>query len=102
MPSNLHQFLKLCLEMNTIEELEQLFELFLTLEEKDDLAKRLLIVQALLEKEQSQRDIAKSLQVSIAKITRGSNQLKVMSDHFKKLILQNMNQQKVVANDDHD
>lgn len=53
-----------------------LLEVFLTPEEKDDLATRYLIVRELLQSKKTQRQIAKDLNVSIAKITRGSNELK--------------------------
>jgi TrpR family trp operon transcriptional repressor len=53
-----------------------LFDLFLTPEEILDLEKRFLIIKELLSNKKTQRQIAKSLNVSIAKITRGSNELK--------------------------
>lgn len=71
------QLIKLCLEENSQLSLE-LFDLFLTPEEKEALSTRYLIIQALLQQKKSQREIAKELQVSIAKITRGSNELKRM------------------------
>lgn len=65
-----------------------LFNLFLTEEEKKDLAARYFIIQALVKKTKPQREIAKDLQVSIAKITRGSNELKrihpVLLDYLEK------------------
>lgn len=53
-----------------------LYNFFLTAEEISDLSRRVLIIKALLAGKKSQRDIAKELNVSIAKITRGSNELK--------------------------
>jgi len=53
-----------------------LYDFFLTAEEISDLSRRLLIIKALLAGKKSQREIAKELNVSIAKITRGSNELK--------------------------
>lgn len=53
-----------------------LFDLFLTSDEKSDLGMRFLIVKELLNEEKTQRQLAKELNVSIAKITRGSNELK--------------------------
>jgi TrpR family trp operon transcriptional repressor len=76
-------FLALCLKQQDEKALEQLFDLFLTPEEKENLATRYSIVQALLKHELPQREIAKQLNVSIAKITRGSNELKRMD---KKLL----------------
>jgi len=69
-------FLKLCLTAKNDKQLSSLFELFLTHEERDSLATRCLIIQGLLKQDKSQRDLAEALQVSIAKITRGSNELK--------------------------
>jgi TrpR family trp operon transcriptional repressor len=55
---------------------QQYLELFLTAEERDDLATRFLITKELLLQRKTQREMAKDLKVSIAKITRGSNALK--------------------------
>jgi TrpR family trp operon transcriptional repressor len=56
--------------------LSELFELFLTPEEKASIETRCLIVKALIEQKSTQREMSKDLEVSIAKITRGSNELK--------------------------
>jgi TrpR family trp operon transcriptional repressor len=69
-------FLKLCRQADSIEGLNCLFDLFLTIEEKNLLASRALIVKELLEGALPQREIAKKHHVSIAQITRGSNALK--------------------------
>jgi len=53
-----------------------LFELLLTAEERADLAMRFSIIKELLAENKTQRQVAKELNVSIAKITRGSNELK--------------------------
>jgi TrpR family trp operon transcriptional repressor len=79
--SDIHQkawndFLELCLEAKDKKTIAMLFDLFLTPEEKVDLASRYQIVKALLQKEKTQREIAEEYHVSIAKITRGSNELK--------------------------
>lgn len=76
------RFLTQCLAMKTEQELTQFFELFLTEEEKEALATRALIIDALREAKHTQREIAKTLQVSISKITRGSNMLKRISPSF--------------------
>jgi TrpR family transcriptional regulator, trp operon repressor len=70
------QFLYWCERSNDDKQLDSLFDLVLTPEEKNDIATRCLIIQELLAESASQRDIAKNLNVSIAKITRGSNELK--------------------------
>jgi len=69
-------FINLCQSSKDAAALEQLFDLFLTPEEKENLNTRYLIVKELLQDDRTQREIAKALNVSIAKITRGSNELK--------------------------
>jgi len=75
-------FIDLCLHTKDAETLDAMFTLFLTPEEKVDIARRFLIVKELIHAEKTQRDIAKSLDVSIAKITRGSNEIKRLSDKW--------------------
>lgn len=72
------QFIHWCQQAEDEKQLDALFELVLTPEEKNDIATRCLIIKELVKQEDSQRDIAKKLNVSIAKITRGSNELKRM------------------------
>lgn len=74
-----HYFLELCMSTNSEEMLSDIFDLFLTPEEKSSMVTRCLIVKALLEKKKTQRSMAEDLKVSIAKITRGSNELKRIS-----------------------
>lgn len=83
-------FLKQCVKMKSEKELDELFELFLTPTERQEIAARYLIVKALLKGDKPQRDIAEDLGVSIANISRGSNMLKITKSHLKKL-LQNSN-----------
>lgn len=71
-------FIQLCLVAKKTEALSALFDVFLTMEEKSDIAMRCLIVKDLLENKKTQRQMAKELKVSIAKITRGSNALKIL------------------------
>lgn len=77
------QFLKLCTHIKTEKELDDLFFLLLTSEEREDIARRHLIIRELLKGEKNQREMAEELNVSIAKITRGSNSLKLMDDKFR-------------------
>lgn len=72
-------FIKLCLATKNEKTLSSLFDLLLTPEEKESLALRCLIIAGLLKQNKTQRDMAQDLQVSIAKITRGSNELKRMT-----------------------
>jgi TrpR family trp operon transcriptional repressor len=69
-------FINLLLETKNKKTLASVLDLFLTHEEKCDLAMRFLIVAELLSEEKTQRQIAEDLKVSVAKITRGSNELK--------------------------
>lgn len=79
-------FLTLCLNAKDEKTLLELFDLFLTPEEKESLETRFLIVKALLEEKKVQRDISEELNVSIAKITRGSNELKRISEHLREYL----------------
>lgn len=72
-------FVKLYLSTKNPKEFDQLCHLFLTAEEKEDLAMRYLIIEELIKGKKTQRQIAHDLDVSIAKITRGSNELKRMN-----------------------
>lgn len=75
-------FLELCVAIGDPEKLSTLFDLMLTPEEKENVAMRYLIIRDLLAQEKTQRDIAADLHVSIAKITRGSNEIKRMDAEF--------------------
>lgn len=79
-------FIELCLETNDEKGLTNLFELLLTPEEKESIAMRYLIIRELLQQKRTQREIAKYLNVSIAKITRGSNELKRMKEIFIQML----------------
>lgn len=83
-------FIELCGKFSTPKELKELFDLFLTLEEKDTLSKRYTLVKALLEGELTQREIAEQMDVSIAKITRGSNALKLISKRLREALHREM------------
>lgn len=73
-----HVFTQWCLASKNEKMLSSLLELLLTQEEKESIASRCLIVTELLKHKKPQREIAANLNVSIAKITRGSNELKRM------------------------
>jgi TrpR family trp operon transcriptional repressor len=80
----------LLLSCKTQEDLNRFFDFILTHDERDMISKRLALTQALLLKEKSQRQIAEDLSLSIALITRGSNELKRTSSEniswIKKLL----------------
>lgn len=81
------EFLQLCHQSKSVKELDEILSFFLTLDEKENIIDRYLITEALLKNELPQRQMAQVLNVSIAKITRGSNALKMMPGHLKKLLL---------------
>jgi TrpR family trp operon transcriptional repressor len=85
-----HDFLSLCLAAKDEKSLSELLDFILTPEERESISTRCLIVKALLAKQLTQRDIAKSLQVSIAKITRGSNELKRISRKLERFLQQQL------------
>lgn len=62
---------------------EELSHLLFTIDERESIAKRIRIIQELLKEEKTQREIAEEGNVSIAKITRGSNALKETSPELK-------------------
>ena len=86
----LKQFMRLCHECKDNNMLSEIFDLFFTHEERDNLALRYLIIRALIKQEKSQRDMAEHLNVSIAKITRGSNELKRMSKKLLQFLKENI------------
>lgn len=82
------QFLELLISLNSKKELFQLLELFLSPDEREDIAARYVIIKELLKTNKTQRQISKDLNVSIAKITRGSNELKKIDPTFLKKLKQ--------------
>ena len=83
-------FLTLCSNMPDEKNFSTLLDLLLTPDEKNAISMRCLIVRDLLLNEQTQREIAKNLNVSIAKITRGSNELKRIKPSFLSFIKEKM------------
>ncbi len=79
-------FLDLCLKAKSQKELGDLLDFFLTPTERSEVSTRCLIVRELLLGKKTQREMAKDLKVSIAKITRGSNILKTISADLRKLL----------------
>lgn len=84
------KFVKITASQNT-EDLKLWLDVILTQAEKSDIADRIQILEGLLKDRLSQRDLAAQLEVSISKITRGSNALRSMSQkelkHLKDLLL---------------
>lgn len=88
-PNGWRPFMKLILNLNSTKELDQLFDLFLTIEEKHLIASRYVIIKALLEGKLPQREIAVTYGVSIAQINRGSNALKRIDAETKQFLISN-------------
>jgi TrpR family trp operon transcriptional repressor len=83
-------FLNCCDQQKTIDELQALFDFFLTPEEKNAIALRATLTKALLQGKLTQREIAARFKISIAKITRGSNMLKLMSNKTKSILIKSL------------
>ncbi len=81
-------FLNALQSIKTPHALNECLTFFLTHEEKATLTTRYLLTQELLKGELTQREIAKKFGVSIAKITRGSNSLKLLSPALKQELTQ--------------
>jgi TrpR family trp operon transcriptional repressor len=82
----IEQFFHLCQEAESIGKVSELFRLFFTKEEIAMLESRCKCVQSLLQTDMTQREIAKKHHISIAQITRGSNELKSISSPLRKLL----------------
>ena len=80
------RFIDRLLQLKDKEEVNDYLELFLTHEERQDLGSRFLIIHELLKGEKPQREISRTLQVSIAKITRGSNALKTIKSKLRRFL----------------
>jgi TrpR family transcriptional regulator, trp operon repressor len=81
-----HDFLKLCRAAKTTKQLDELFDCLMTFEERHALGLRVALIQELLSGQKTQREIAADLDISIAKITRGSNALKIITDRLKNFL----------------
>jgi len=84
------KFLTLCYAEKSRAGLKELLDFFLTIEERNVIATRVLLVRELLKDEKTQRQIAKELGISIAKITRGSNMLKALDEAVQQKLLQKL------------
>ncbi len=84
------RFIGLCYETQSSKELDALFQFFLTSEERNAISTRVELISALLEGKQTQRNIAAKLEISIAKITRGSNALKIIPTSLRRFLLKHL------------
>lgn len=72
---------------NSAEQLRELLNFLFTHEEKEHVVTRINLIRELLMGKRTQREIAKALNVSIAKITRGSNNLKTVSADLRRFLV---------------
>ena len=70
------QLLDLITACDSPKQLNDLFEMLFTIEEREQLADRIIIMRELMRGKLTQRELSKQFDISIAKITRGSNCLK--------------------------
>jgi TrpR family trp operon transcriptional repressor len=83
-------FLSLCKKRKNSKELENFLKFILTPDEKAQITTRISLIKDLLHHKKSQRAIAKDLNISIYKITRGSNALKEITPELKKFLQDNL------------
>ncbi len=74
------RFLELCRQVQGEDELNHLFQALLTGEERTAIGHRIEILSSLMAGEESQRELAARLGISIATVTRGSNNIKRLSE----------------------
>ncbi|NGX47761.1 MAG: Trp operon repressor [Chlamydiae bacterium] len=79
-------FIERLAHLKKSDEVNDYLDLFLTHSERRYLGLRFLIIQELVNGEKTQREMAESLGVSIAKITRGSNALKDISSKLRRFL----------------
>ena len=84
------QFLQLCKKLQSSQQFDEFFDLFLTIEERRAIGDRCAIVKELLRGEKTQREMAADLSTSIAKITRGSNYLKTIGKKQRNFLQENL------------
>jgi TrpR family trp operon transcriptional repressor len=86
------RLLELMIKCDTKAKMDDFLHLFLTMNEREYLVDRYRIVEALLTTDQTQREIAKNLNVSITKITDGSKAVHVISEKFRAFLVKEMSQ----------
>lgn len=84
------EVLQLLQQQQSLPELDEMLSLLLSLDERHSIGGRLAVIRELLKGELSQRQISAQLGVSIATITRASNNLKLMSEAERERIKQQL------------
>lgn len=80
-----HDFVEKCSKFSSVDELNKFFEIFLTISEREEFAKRYSIIVELLNNNKTQRELARDLKVSIANVSRGANVIKVYNQDLEKI-----------------
>jgi TrpR family trp operon transcriptional repressor len=83
-------FACLCTGAEKVGLLEEWLAFLFTPAERDAVLARLTLIDALLDPQLTQREMSKTLGISIAKITRGSNALKQISPQLKAFLIQSL------------
>ena len=90
-PAEWQQFIDLLKQAVAENRAEELLAMLLTADERSSLGLRVQIVNALLNSEQSQREIQQQLNTSAATITRGSNMLKTVDPAIRDWVSEKLN-----------
>lgn len=84
------QLVQLFSKVKDPEIMNQMFYLFFTMGEREDLLGRYQIIRTMLMTDLTQREISEKLGQSISKITMGSKAVQVISDELKEYLLKEM------------
>ena len=84
---------------NKVESIDLLLDILLTFTEKQDIVKRMQIIELIIDGEITQREISKQYNISIGKITRGSNAIKELNDEKKQLLKKIINKHNKIYTD---
>ena len=90
MSTRYSDFAQLCAEAEQQGLLQEWFAFLFTPAELEAIFKRMILTKALLDQKLTQREMAQNLEISIAKITRGSNALKQISPQLKLFLQHNL------------
>ncbi len=85
--SGWQKFLELFEKAESPEQRYRLLDILMTHDERSAMAGRVEIIESLLKGNESQRDMSARLGVSIATITRGSNNMKNLGDEDRDLLM---------------
>lgn len=80
------ELIELLGKANNDKKLSEVLQFFLTADEREQLGSRLVLTKQLLAGELTQRQISETYNISIAKITRGSNELKRVEPEFREYL----------------